>query len=597
MERKTALISDSVKKLDSLSDMNWIRNNSLSVFYARTALALTKSFLKYDSLINAYTVMGNSFTALHKDSSFFYYSMALKIADSLHDSKEIPTLLYNLSNLNIDAGNLKSAIMLLDSGITVARLTQNKTVLSNGFNLMGNICLVIHDSDRAKVMFDSAYRVAVEYKLSRQIGNALGNLADFEKDRNTRISIMKKAISYLKMQPGANEEIALTTINLGLEQTSTDSAMYYYNQAIRESVDGNLPLTEIGAYNNLAYSFLASGRTGEALDCMEKKAIPLARELNNAEWLAELYDTYADVLTSRGDLQHAFKALKTSAIYRSQDIEEKNKQQIRLIAAMLDLKNKETVIRNKESQLQIKTNQNRILRLISLLTFLTIVIIVFVFISFRQRTRIRIRQQQIESARRIIELEETEKSRLGFELHDHLGYLVRVIEGFVHSIKIEDQKIREQLHEKMEELGDRIRRISHHINLLKDSRSVLQDIVPDLINDLINFNGIRVRYFVADHLPEISREITLHFCRIVQELLTNASKYAREAQIRLDIATADNKLLLLYEDDGPGFDPDLAAGKGIGISGIYERVMLLGGTVRLVTAPGKGTKWEISVPL
>jgi signal transduction histidine kinase len=53
----------------------------------------------------------------------------------------------------------------------------------------------------------------------------------------------------------------------------------------------------------------------------------------------------------------------------------------------------------------------------------------------------------------------------------------------------------------------------------------------------------------------------------------------------------------LYKDDGPGFDPSIVTDKRIGLAGIYERITLLGGKADLDSSPGKGTKWEISIPL
>jgi signal transduction histidine kinase len=111
------------------------------------------------------------------------------------------------------------------------------------------------------------------------------------------------------------------------------------------------------------------------------------------------------------------------------------------------------------------------------------------------------------------------------------------------------------------------------------------------------FTGINIVYFIPDHLPDISREILIHICRIVQELLTNASKYAGNSKIRIDLAFTGENLLLLYKDDGPGFDRSIMTGEGIGLSSIYERITLLGGKAYLESSPGQGTKWEISTPL
>lgn len=193
-------------------------------------------------------------------------------------------------------------------------------------------------------------------------------------------------------------------------------------------------------------------------------------------------------------------------------------------------------------------------------------------------------------------MEETEKSRIGFELHDNIGYLVRGIDGFIKSMEIKDLKIKQELKEKMTELSECIRRISHRMTMVKDDKSTFHEMVADIINDMINLTGISVKYFIPVHLPVFSKETELHVCRVIQELLTNAAKHAHESKIGIDLAFTDNLLILMYNDNGPGFESSKTDQNGIGLKSITERIALLNGKVKLQTAPGKGTKWEITIP-
>ena len=149
----------------------------------------------------------------------------------------------------------------------------------------------------------------------------------------------------------------------------------------------------------------------------------------------------------------------------------------------------------------------------------------------------------------------------------------------------------------MKELSDCVRRISHRITLMKDDQSNLRDLIPDIINDMKTFTGINVIYFIPKHLPDFSTEIKLHTCRIVQELLTNASKYAQHSKIRIDLALVGDNFLILYDDNGPGFSQLESKGTSIGIKSIYERISLLGGKGEMHSIPGEGTKWRISIPI
>ena len=590
------VIRDTINRLDSLSFINRVQNDSLSLIYAKIAVSLAKANKLDAELIKSYYEIGNAFSTRYKDSSFFYYTLARKLADRIKFSKEKPIILYNLANVYIGAFNFKDALTLLDSCIHFASETLNFPVLSSAYNSLGQIYLEISDSVMSKKMFNLALEIGLKHKLSKQIGNALANLSIFEKSIYKTLVLQKDAINFLQQEPGTDEEISSLLINIGTEQTEPDSGIYYFKLALFNAKNGNLPLNEIAAFNNLAYSFLDKGDYVNASACLADNAIPRAKKINNLDWLATLYDSYSDVLAKQGKLSEAFAFLKKSIQKRSEYNTIKKEEQTRLLSAILDIKNKELTIQEKELELKSKSTQNQILRLILILSLLIIVLIAFLFITFRQKTILRIKKQQITSARRIIEIEEYEKSRIGFELHDNIGYLVRVLDGFIKSLQSVDDQVKETINEKLKELADRIKGISNRINLMKDDQSTLAELIADIINDMKSLTGIDIQYFVPDHLPVLSREITLHICRITQELLTNANKYAHDSTIKIDLVVSENVLLFLYKDNGPGFNVNAVSQKGIGIRSINERITLLGGKVIFFSSPGKGTRWDITIP-
>ena len=89
--------------------------------------------------------------------------------------------------------------------------------------------------------------------------------------------------------------------------------------------------------------------------------------------------------------------------------------------------------------------------------------------------------------------------------------------------------------------------------------------------------------------------------RIVQEALTNVANHARANDVPCISATAAQYRLITIEDDGVGFDCALAdqaaERRGLGLIGIRERVSELRGTLRLESAPGKGTRLTVELPV
>ena len=94
---------------------------------------------------------------------------------------------------------------------------------------------------------------------------------------------------------------------------------------------------------------------------------------------------------------------------------------------------------------------------------------------------------------------------------------------------------------------------------------------------------------------------TIETClfRIVQEATTNIAKHASATSCRVYVQRLPASVVLTVEDNGRGFDPQterLGAEEGLGLLGIQERVADAGGTFRIESAPGRGTRLYVELP-
>jgi signal transduction histidine kinase len=78
--------------------------------------------------------------------------------------------------------------------------------------------------------------------------------------------------------------------------------------------------------------------------------------------------------------------------------------------------------------------------------------------------------------------------------------------------------------------------------------------------------------------------------RIAQEALFNAWKHAHASRVEVRLATEDDKLTLIVQDDGVGFDPANTAGGHLGLNSIRHRAAVLGAELLIDTAPQHGTR-------
>ena len=105
--------------------------------------------------------------------------------------------------------------------------------------------------------------------------------------------------------------------------------------------------------------------------------------------------------------------------------------------------------------------------------------------------------------------------------------------------------------------------------------------------------GFRAR---PGHLPRFAPEVEASIYRIAQESLNNVAKHARARMVNVLLELRHDHIALVVEDDGVGFDGAAAAATTIGLTGMRERALAVGGTVELEPTPGGGTTVLARIP-
>jgi two-component system, NarL family, sensor kinase len=596
-DKTTKIYLDSIQKMALLSDSIRHSDKKAAKETAYRALGLARKINSPEALSVAYQMMGMVSSKEQADSGFYYYSKAMKISDSCGYSEVRIRARYNLALLYQRSFNFKPAIILLDSMIYIAKQENDFAGISDAYNSIGTIQNQLHDSVSAREMFFKARELAKEHKLYRQEGLSLANLASFEINREKAAETHRLALVLLKKGGGSAIEIASVMINLGGLQSNPDSALFYLKSALKIAEGGNLPELQFIANNSMAYSYLDKGDAVSAEKCLTEHAIPLAKKIRDYNGLTAVYDTYADVLAYEMNYKAALENEKNALNAKNQEVSGKAMEQVKLLIAMLDLKNKEAIISSNENDLLKQSNHIRQMKLMLIICLLIISASVLFILWMRQNTRVKLQLEQIRSAKKIIEIEEMEKARLARDLHDTVGQLVQGLNAHITSIKLPDDKLNQDISLKLNDLHQNIRRFTHQMGHVATDKFSFNQLITGLCEDVRSLTGLRLQYNIPDFHFAFPEELILHIYRIVQELLTNANKYCGSASVNIQFALVENTLLLYYKDEGPGFDPGKAIPDTMGLINITTRVKLMGGTSTLKTSLGNGTKWEINIPL
>ena len=125
--------------------------------------------------------------------------------------------------------------------------------------------------------------------------------------------------------------------------------------------------------------------------------------------------------------------------------------------------------------------------------------------------------------------------------------------------------------------------------------------IRSLTNNMEKTDGTIANFIVLGRERRLTGEIELSLFRIVQEALNNIRKHAQATEVRVSAEFTDGRIKLTVSDNGMGFElkdsmDNLPRSGKLGLMGMQERAWLLGGTLELNSAPGKGTTLLVDVP-
>ena len=212
-------------------------------------------------------------------------------------------------------------------------------------------------------------------------------------------------------------------------------------------------------------------------------------------------------------------------------------------------------------------------------------------------------------SQQLVRAQEDERRNLSRELHDEVGQTLTALRVELGNL----EKLRAGSPETFAEHLEDAKRLA--ADTLGSVRNLAMGLRPAMLDDLglgpalewqarefSRHTGVPVEVLlegVPPNLPEAHRTCLY---RVVQEALTNCARHADARRIRVMLHADSGRLGLTVEDDGRGLPEAVlrdggAAGGGLGLVGIEERVHELGGAVALHSQPGKGTLLKVSIPL
>ncbi len=209
-------------------------------------------------------------------------------------------------------------------------------------------------------------------------------------------------------------------------------------------------------------------------------------------------------------------------------------------------------------------------------------------------------------SRRLMEAQEAERQSLARELHDEIGQVLTAVRINLQSIQRSGGADLSQLEESVAIVDEALGRV----------RELSIDLRPSLLDDLGLSAALRWyvdRYaqrtgIIAEVLDgfqdggRLPRELETACFRIAQAALTNVARHAQASSVSVQLERSREKMLLTVIDDGVGFDLDklrknAQAASALGLLGMEERALAVGGYIKIDSGLGRGTRVRAAFPL
>lgn len=598
--------------------------------------------LKGQEKLNLAGELAYQFCYVNTDKAFHYGKIELQLAQELGDSAQIAQAWNDLAAACISSGDFEGAVVLSRRALgTRARLGDSLKVASS-LGRLGHALVELSSFDEALTAMLRAARIYEQENQPQYLGmmyNHIGAVHQRQGNHPKAVAYFQQAVAtaeaaqdvpssiaplsnlgkeyfdqgrkeeaqaiFLRLTRtmhalGIRENLALIQSNLGatyMEEAQYDSAQYYFAAAdslyaikgdkkglTAVKVDLGTCLTRMGEFNQAA-QVLAEG-------------LRYAEETGASLRLQQAHHALYELAYARGDYKAASDHLAKALAYQLKTDSEAINQQVAEMETryQTEKKEKDLAVRNQQlaaAELKAKTQQLWLFLLAGGL----LLVLGLAFVLVRAQ---RLRRERVEQRARLALQEE--RLRISRDLHDHIGAELTLITSSLDALAVETPEAPQA--QALQEVG----------GFSRNAMSQLRETIWAIRSETISVDALSLR--LMDYAARLCRPAgiassvevegdadktlsplhTIHVYRMAQEAIHNAVKYAACRHLDIRIEARPDFLALRIADDGQGFAQE-GGSKGHGLPNMQARAEELGGSLAVVSAPGKGTAVTIRVPI
>ncbi|MDO8970945.1 MAG: sensor histidine kinase, partial [Saprospiraceae bacterium] len=323
-------------------------------------------------------------------------------------------------------------------------------------------------------------------------------------------------------------------------------------------------------------------------------ALEIATEVGMNDWIYECYKVQSWIDEGRMDFKSALKNHQRYLALKDSVYQDQYKEKMASMSVLYELESKQKTISLLEKDQQIKAGQIQQQRVLMFAGLISLLLVIFIIRFRNQRNTNQLREAFGQD---LISAQEQERQRISRELHDSVGQNILFVKNRLQRLSPAPEPA---LLSSIDTALEEVRNIAKDLYPNQLEEYGLRSAVESLCELAQESSGVFVSSDLEGIDEKLNREARINCYRIIQECINNTLKHAEASAIRITSKRYPDKVELVVQDNGKGFDKSLLerkAGRSFGMINMAERVKMLRGKFDLESSANKGAKFTFSIPV
>jgi two-component system NarL family sensor kinase len=515
-----------------------------------------------------------------------FYIKAAEMFDDVKDTASSLIAYQNLISVLGETKNYEKAVLLGKKTLKIAEL--RKDSLAIGYGLQ-TLCTHL-------VYLDRLEEVRLHYL------DALLAIADKTIDDNLSADAYSTIGTYY------------------FKKANYDSASFYFKKAITmaQTLENKYQLAN--HYNSLGQAFLKQNNLDEARQYL-LKAMTLAKDFKNTRAIYDVALSLSDYYAATGDYKRSNENLELHLKLKDSILNAGTMNYSAYIETKYETNKKENEILQLQKVQQQKDftikRRNIYIGIAAGLLVTMFIILALLKRNFKSRQKLAQqqaaiqkekivtmeKQQQVVSLQSMINGQETERIRIAKDLHDGLGGVFSTVKMHYSTLQHEVPEIKNNsLYRKTFDLinsaSDELRKVAHNMMPEVLMKVGLVEALKDFCSNISSGKLLKISLQTFGMEKRLSTSTEIMLFRIIQELINNIIKHAYATEAIIQFNREGNRLSIIIEDNGRGFDTKEAGEKAsMGMTTVKSRVDYLNGKLTIDSRRNIGTTVMIDLLL